>query len=824
MKKQLKKQKYTFNISLLKYKKYITKLNRLRMLGKNEHRQTVLLNHIAKLQDKLTFLFRSINRATAIAAVAGAVMLSTTTVNAQTFAGSRGCHVNIDGLGVEDFGNVQMVDVDGDGDLDIFTTTKAWNNSYNYYENTGSASNPAYAAPINNAFGFTPVTNSFLLLTFGDLDGDGDLDLITTGYGGTSALHINSGTATAPDFSTAGVLSPFGIGTDSGVKELVDIDGDGDLDFFISTGSNFIYYKNTGSSTAPAFTLQGNNPFSLSHITGNPFAFGDMDGDGDLDFFTTSQYDVFFYENTGTPTVPNFANPTPNTLTGFTLSGTLMGMDIVDYDNDGDWDIVSGRSGYYGQIGDFMYYENIGTNAAADFTFPNPKIVKPFSLNGSSQAATLGDLNGDGLIDILAESDGQGIQFYENTGTVTATDYHYLSIVNNPFGLTSMSGGYDSPTLVDIDNDGDLDLFRGSTYSTIITYNENTGTATAPAFGANQTDPFSLTQATASNIYSNLAFTDLDGDGDLDILMGTSTNDFYYYENTGTVTVPVFDAPITNPFNITPVVTTVSYIAEKPVFIDMDNDGDMDILTGRTGGDYYYFENTGTALAPDFSTAAVLNPFGFTVESLKGYASPNFADFDNDGDLDMLSTYRPVSYYENITIQAILVSSLSAQGQGGATAITTPNGTLQMEAAVLPANATDGSYTWSVASGTGSASIDAAGMLTALIDGTVTVTATANDASGQTGTAVITISNQGIGIQEDAVQQVEVFPNPTTGKVTFDTDIKIENIEIFNLTGELVSNYFNTNTIDISQLPNGIYLAKIIIGGSSPIVQKLIKE
>ena len=75
------------------------------------------------------------------------------------------------------------------------------------------------------------------------------------------------------------------------------------------------------------------------------------------------------------------------------------------------------------------------------------------------------------------------------------------------------------------------------------------------------------------------------------------------------------------------------------------------------------------------------------------------------------------------------------------------------------------------------------------------------------------------------------YPNPTTGKVTFNVSSisttlneQISTIEIVNLTGQTVATFDKTNTIDISQLPNGVYMAKISIGGSSPMIQKLIKR
>lgn len=99
-----------------------------------------------------------------------------------------------------------------------------------------------------------------------------------------------------------------------------------------------------------------------------------------------------------------------------------------------------------------------------------------------------------------------------------------------------------------------------------------------------------------------------------------------------------------------------------------------------------------------------------------------------------------------ITVQNLptLVTSISVDGLGGDSTITTNGGTLQMIATVLPSNATDTTVTWSVTNGTGSATISGAGLLTASTNGTVTVTATANDSSGVFGDKVITISNQTI--------------------------------------------------------------------------------
>jgi hypothetical protein len=88
------------------------------------------------------------------------------------------------------------------------------------------------------------------------------------------------------------------------------------------------------------------------------------------------------------------------------------------------------------------------------------------------------------------------------------------------------------------------------------------------------------------------------------------------------------------------------------------------------------------------------------------------------------------------------VITVTVSGIGGVTSITTDNGTLQLSANVLPANATNKTVTWSITSGSDKASISSTGLVSALDNGTTVARATANDGSGVYGTLIITITNQ----------------------------------------------------------------------------------
>ncbi|MCT4637661.1 MAG: Ig-like domain-containing protein [Bacteroidales bacterium] len=116
-----------------------------------------------------------------------------------------------------------------------------------------------------------------------------------------------------------------------------------------------------------------------------------------------------------------------------------------------------------------------------------------------------------------------------------------------------------------------------------------------------------------------------------------------------------------------------------------------------------------------------------------------------------------------ISGQLIEVTAITVVGAGGVTTITTDDGNLQMTAIVLPANANDKTVTWSVIDGTGTATINPAGLLTAVSNGTVTVRATANDGSGVFGELVITLSNQVVSV-------LSVVVNGAGGVTTITTD------------------------------------------------------
>ncbi len=196
---------------------------------------------------------------------------------------------------------------------------------------------------------------------------------------------------------------------------------------------------------------------------------------------------------------------------------------------------------------------------------------------------------------------------------------------------------------------------------------------------------------------------------------------------------------------------------------------------------------------------------------------------------DSLCRYTlEMSQIIDITVGAgsgIFVDSINVIGEDSATTITTNAGTLQMEATVNPSNVDDDTYTWSVVNMTGTATIDAAGILTAAGNGTVEVVATANDGSGIIGVEKITISNQtGTGINDLAFKNVNIYPNPTSGLVSIDLEEKLTSIKIMDLTGKTIKVFNAESTqLDISNFTTGIYFLEIANTERKSVV-KVIKK
>ena len=115
--------------------------------------------------------------------------------------------------------------------------------------------------------------------------------------------------------------------------------------------------------------------------------------------------------------------------------------------------------------------------------------------------------------------------------------------------------------------------------------------------------------------WAESCFGDIDNDGDLDVLMSIfysehDTSSIYFHENIGTTTTPAFLDERISPFGLEGVTSASGdpVYQSSPEFVDFDGDGDLDVLVAHEHG-FGYFANTGTPVSPAFS-AQQHNPFG----------------------------------------------------------------------------------------------------------------------------------------------------------------------------------------------------------------------
>ncbi len=271
-------------------------------------------------------------------------------------------------------------------------------------------------------------------------------------------------------------------------------------------------------------------------------------------------------------------------------------------------------------------------------------VENPFGFTSVANYAipAFGDLDGDGDLDLLVGEGGGDLQYFQNTGSATSPTF--TTPVENPFGFTSRTENYASPALVDLDGDGDLDLYVGKSNGGDVELWQNTGTTTSPAFATPVVNPHGLSNSTN---YASLQFVDLDDDGDLDLFLGTydaSDNDIYYFQNTGSATAPAFAAGSLLPFGLVGVNQYADVAAA-----DLDLDGDVELVAGENSGDTLVFDNTGTASSPAFAAPA-RNPHGIT--TVNAYSEPALADIDADGDMDLFigEAGGDIWYFENTTL------------------------------------------------------------------------------------------------------------------------------------------------------------------------------
>ncbi|MEM1046070.1 MAG: DUF4347 domain-containing protein, partial [Pseudomonadota bacterium] len=350
---------------------------------------------------------------------------------------------------------------------------------------------------------------------------------------------------------------------------------------------------------------------------------------------------------------------TAPSLTDLTMSATVLerdapvvlDSDVTVGDQEQNWDggvlTISGLA-----ADDVLAVQSLG-NAAGETSVSGNTISVGGTVVGSFTGGSAGaDLvitfNGDAnnaaverVIENLVFSNGSDTPVASRTLSLTLVDGGGMEARGTTQTLTEQTGADNpvngisvgnaaAPAFVDIDADGDLDVFVGSVNGDVRFF-RNTGSPQAPSY-TEETGTDNPLDGVSVTFDASPTFVDIDNNGVLDAFVAQQDGSIFFYQNTGTDTAPVFVRVdgAGNPFNG----ENGGFLA-SPTFVDIDNDGDFDAFVGRFGGSVAFYENTGDPDAPSFSlVTGADDPFnGFNAGLI---SKPDFVDFDGDGDFDAI--------------------------------------------------------------------------------------------------------------------------------------------------------------------------------------------
>jgi hypothetical protein len=347
--------------------------------------------------------------------------------------------------------------------------------------------------------------------------------------------------------------------------ELSDIDSDGDIDILSASsgdGDDIAWYENRGDGNFTEHIIASNTDNSKFILA------TDIDDDGDKDILYTTHTQnesLMFCDNNGSE--------------DFTCSAvtnaidSLVSLAVVDIDKDGKKDIVSASC----DNNRVDWYKNNGNG-----NFSIPSLIDNTNLDMAISLSST-DINHDGNIDIVVASKDNGkIYWYENRGNETFTT-HKITDVDLVYSV------FDA----DINGDGFDDILFTSNQDEKVYWQKNS---------TNFSDRYTVANLT-NVLYASAV--DMDGDGDLDILSNSyeANGKIAWYENIG------------NNENFTEHIVATGANNIKRVFAsDIDNDGNIDIISGDSSGNIVFYKNN--------------NPITITLIPKTGDAS----DGDHGGD------------------------------------------------------------------------------------------------------------------------------------------------------------------------------------------------
>ncbi|OFY36131.1 MAG: hypothetical protein A2W91_04925 [Bacteroidetes bacterium GWF2_38_335] len=733
--------------------------------------------------------------------------------------------------------SVCSVDIDGDGDFDVLSSS-SMDNKITWYENTDGFGTFSTTHVICNT------VNNPQSVFFADIDGDSDMDVLSASAGDDKIAWYEN-TDGAGTFGPQIIISTNANGATSVYSADIDLDGDMDVLSASVADNKIAWYENTNGTGT--FGIQ--RVITTSAYTAYSVCCADIDGDGDLDVLSASAttYDnrVAWYENTD-----GAGSFGPQQIISVIAYGSNS-VYYADIDNDDDIDVLS--SSFWDKK--IAWYEN--TDGAG--TFGVQQIISENA--DGAYSVFCADIDNDGDIDVFsASSSDDKIAWYENTDSAGTFGPELM--------ISAFVNGVNTVCSADIDGDGDMDVLSASHYDDKIAWYENLD-------GLGTFGPQKIISILVENA-QDVCCADIDNDGDLDVLSASYDDDMIaWYENT--------DGAGT--FGPQQTITNLVNGAQSVYFADVDDDGDMDVLAaGYLSGKISWFENT--------DGTGVFGPQQVISSSVSGAYSVYCSDIDGDGDIDVLSasywddeiawyentdgtgTFGPQQVITSLAERAVDVYSADVDGDGDMDVLSASS----YDSKIAWYQNTDGAGTFGSQNIISTNAVVAQSVLADDLDcdGDMDVISASmednkiawyenTDGSGLFGSQNI-ISNDANGarsvysadidgdgdmdvlsaswtdnkiawyenILETGIETIDhkdlfIYPNPTNGIFTLYYPFTISEFKIINITGNVVLSSSDkliskpTFQIDLSGYESGIYF--ILIQTDNQIVtEKIIKE
>ena len=433
---------------------------------------------------------------------------------------------------------------------------------------------------------------------------------------------------------------PFLGGFDHPRPQLVDIRGTGRPDLFLQEYTGELQLFTRGGDDDSLQWRWVTDRYQGLDI-GEWYRFADVDGDGLPDLFAESRYSyIRYFHNAGSRGQPRFVvvADTLKDVAGVPIYADRQNIaQFADIDCNGRMDMMLGRVD-----GTIARYELQALDSAGaprfrmvTDRFEDIQIIGQRASRHGANTLAVADLDEDGDPDILwGDFFEPGLLWLRNVGSCHRLDFHSERIPFPP-GTPLETSGYNAPAVGDLRGAGRLDMVvgvLGGAFNPVKTSRDN-------LYELDQTGPLVWTVRTSRLLRgvdlgseSVPAFADLDGDGDLDLLVGTKIEPddlhqgaLYWFENTGTRSAPVLR--LRGRLAVEPA------FHYAPALGDLDGDGKPDLVLGQFHDAISYYHNAGTeGGTPRFvlvDSAIARLPHGSN-------AVPTLVDLDGDGDLDLV--------------------------------------------------------------------------------------------------------------------------------------------------------------------------------------------